>query len=162
MASKKCPKCGEDNPAEAVMCWACYTPLSGSAPLGAGLTGAAGTLPKGAGSPVGVPLTEEPAKKGLDPKAIGIGAFLLVGVIAAVMMSGMMGGGGGEEGGASPTPIPDGVGGGGGHNHLECRHQFRLFPVAAAAAAQLRPQFRRILQPLCHRMRNMKPALWES
>jgi len=26
---KKCPKCGEDNPPEAVMCWACYTPLSG-------------------------------------------------------------------------------------------------------------------------------------
>lgn len=24
-----CRKCGEDNPAEAVMCWACYTPISG-------------------------------------------------------------------------------------------------------------------------------------
>lgn len=29
MTKKKCPKCGEDNPPEAVMCWACYTPLSG-------------------------------------------------------------------------------------------------------------------------------------
>ena len=26
--TQKCPKCGEENPAEAVMCWACYTPLS--------------------------------------------------------------------------------------------------------------------------------------
>ena len=25
---KRCPKCGEENPPEAVMCWACYTPLS--------------------------------------------------------------------------------------------------------------------------------------
>jgi hypothetical protein len=28
---KRCPKCGEENPPEAVMCWACYTPLSGAA-----------------------------------------------------------------------------------------------------------------------------------
>lgn len=28
---KRCPKCGEENPSDAVMCWACYTPLSGSA-----------------------------------------------------------------------------------------------------------------------------------
>lgn len=27
---KRCPKCGEENPSDAVMCWACYTPLSGS------------------------------------------------------------------------------------------------------------------------------------
>lgn len=26
-----CPKCGEDNPIEAVMCWACYTPLGSGA-----------------------------------------------------------------------------------------------------------------------------------
>ena len=30
-AQKQCPKCGEKNPAEAVMCWACYTSLSGGA-----------------------------------------------------------------------------------------------------------------------------------
>lgn len=100
MASKKCPKCGEDNPAEAVMCWACYTPLSGSAPLGAGLAGAAavGTMPKTAGAPMGVPPSNEaPAKKSIDPKVIGVGAFLLVGGVAAVMMSGMLGGGGGDD-----------------------------------------------------------------
>ena len=34
MNPKKCPKCGESNPPEAVMCWACYTPLSGSAGSG--------------------------------------------------------------------------------------------------------------------------------
>ncbi len=95
MASKKCPKCGEDNPAEAVMCWACYTPLSGSAPLGAGLAGGvatAGAMPKTAGAPIGIPQTEAPAKKGIDPKVIGVGAFLLVAVVAAIFMSGALGG----------------------------------------------------------------------
>ena len=29
MSVINCPKCGEENPAEAVMCWACYTPLHG-------------------------------------------------------------------------------------------------------------------------------------
>lgn len=33
---KRCPKCGEENPPEAVMCWACYTPLSAAASAGAG------------------------------------------------------------------------------------------------------------------------------
>lgn len=96
MVSKKCPKCGEDNPGEAVMCWACYTPLSGSAQLGAGLAaGAVGANAKTAavGAPSGVPQIEEPAKKGIDPKMIGVGAFLLVVVGAVVMMSGMLGGG---------------------------------------------------------------------
>ena len=32
---KRCPKCGEENPPEAVMCWACYTPLSAAAAAGA-------------------------------------------------------------------------------------------------------------------------------
>ncbi|MBW3636833.1 MAG: hypothetical protein KY445_10280 [Armatimonadetes bacterium] len=27
MDSKICPRCGEENPSEAVMCWSCYTPL---------------------------------------------------------------------------------------------------------------------------------------
>ncbi len=80
------------------MCWACYTPLSGSAPLGAGLAaGATATLPKTGGPAVGVPQVDAPAKKGIDPKTIAIGAVLLVGVVAAVMMSGMMGGGGGGD-----------------------------------------------------------------
>lgn len=33
---KRCPKCGEENPSEAVMCWACYTPLTQTAHIGAG------------------------------------------------------------------------------------------------------------------------------
>ncbi len=114
MASKKCPKCGEDNPAEAVMCWACYTPLSGSAPLGAGLAAGAavGTMPKTAGAPMGVPPSnDEPAKKGIDPKVIGVGAFLLIGGVVAVMMSGLLGGGGDSgamPGGVDPTaPVAD-------------------------------------------------------
>lgn len=28
-----CPKCSEENPDEAVMCWACYTPLNGGDPV---------------------------------------------------------------------------------------------------------------------------------
>jgi len=35
---KKCPKCGEDNPPEAVMCWACYTPLSGESAASGGVS----------------------------------------------------------------------------------------------------------------------------
>lgn len=136
MASKKCPKCGEDNPAEAVMCWACYTPLSGSAPLGAGLAAAAtaGAMPKTVGAPIGVPQTQQPAKKGIDPKLIGVGAFLLVGGLAALLMSGLMGGKSGEvvatgvdptapidfapsipSGGGRPVAVaPPMLGGGGG------------------------------------------------
>ena len=32
METKRCPKCGEENPPEAVLCWACYTPFSGATP----------------------------------------------------------------------------------------------------------------------------------
>ena len=41
MNKKKCPKCGEENPTEAVMCWACYTLLSGESNV-------AGSTPGGA------------------------------------------------------------------------------------------------------------------
>ncbi len=116
MASKKCPKCGEDNPAEAVMCWACYTPLSGGpvmaggAPIGGPAT--AGIGAKGPG-PVGVPGGDEaPAKKGVDPKMIGVGAFLVVGALVAFMVNGGMGGGSTDDGtGVDPTAPAPGPGG---------------------------------------------------
>ncbi|MBW3636226.1 MAG: zinc finger Ran-binding domain-containing protein [Armatimonadetes bacterium] len=99
MASKKCPKCGEDNPAEAVMCWACYTPLSGSAATtgiagAAGLAGFGGTT-SAAQAPVGVPAVEEAPKKGVDPKLVGIVAFLLIGGVVAFLVNGGMSGGSG-------------------------------------------------------------------
>ncbi|RYG70864.1 hypothetical protein EON80_06595 [bacterium] len=65
MASKKCPKCGEDNPAEAVMCWACYTPLSGGPAVGSMSTATASLAAKGpvGKGPVGVPGVEEDSGK---------------------------------------------------------------------------------------------------
>lgn len=80
MASKQCPKCGEDNPAEAVMCWACYTPLSGAA--GAGANGAASKTGGQPGAPV---IEEAPAKKSVDPKTIVVAALLLVGIAVAFL-----------------------------------------------------------------------------
>jgi hypothetical protein len=68
---KKCPKCGENNPVEAVMCWACYTPLSGSVAAGAGavLGGPTGAAARG----------RDREKKAIAPWQIGvIAAALLV------------------------------------------------------------------------------------
>lgn len=89
------------------MCWACYTPLTGQAPLGAGLAASvatAGAMPKPAGAPVGVPQTQAPEKKALDPKMIGVGAFLLIGGLAAVMLSGVLGGSSTSDTIALPGP----------------------------------------------------------
>lgn len=104
------------------MCWACYTRLGADAGAGlaGGLAGSAagmGGLPTAAaGKPVGIPTDlEEPVKKGIDPKVIGVGGFLVVGVIVAVLLSGALGGGTPvEEGGVNPTPMPGGGGLGGG------------------------------------------------
>jgi hypothetical protein len=64
---KKCPKCGENNPAEAVMCWACYTPLSG-APV------ASGPIPGSTPAP-----GQASEKKPIAPWQIGvIGLALLI------------------------------------------------------------------------------------
>jgi hypothetical protein len=118
VASKKCPKCGEDNPAEAVMCWACYTPLAGSAPIpvaGAARAGAGGVA--GKGGPVGAPTQEDGEKKQLDPKLFVVGGLLLLGIIVAVVMN--MGGSGGSDdstpmgqdpGTTSMSPDPGGGG----------------------------------------------------
>jgi hypothetical protein len=82
-AQKQCPKCGEKNPAEAVMCWACYTSLSGgamAAPAGAGPVGgaiAAGTM------------DDAGDKKKIEPKQlaiIGVGLVVALGFAAKTMM----------------------------------------------------------------------------
>lgn len=83
MSQKKCPKCGEGNPVEAVMCWACYTPLSGASSNAAG---AAATPPINA-APSG-----EKTKKEIPKWQMGvIGVAVLGGVGFAVMT--LMGGG---------------------------------------------------------------------
>lgn len=75
MNQKKCPKCGENNPAEAVMCWACYTPLSGGATVAAGAGGAAAMAAPG----TAVAGKDEGEKKPIAPWQIGVvvGALLL-------------------------------------------------------------------------------------
>jgi hypothetical protein len=73
---KKCPKCGEENPAEAVMCWACYTPLAGS-PAGAG------AAPAGAAPGVAPAATGEKEKTKIPPWQMGV---LGVGLLAALFV----------------------------------------------------------------------------
>jgi hypothetical protein len=75
-------------------------------------------MPKTAGAPMGVPPSNEaPAKKGVDPKMIGVLAFLLVGGVVAAMMNGVMGGS--DDSGAMPmdsgtaTMVEDGMPAGG-------------------------------------------------
>lgn len=115
MAQKKCPKCGEDNPAEAVMCWACYTPLAGGpAAAAAARPPAAAGKPPGPGGPGAADEGDGEKKKlQLDPKVIGVLAFLLIGGgLGVAMNTGMLGGGGGgEDDGDTPPPA---AGGGGG------------------------------------------------
>lgn len=116
MAQKKCPKCGEDNPAEAVMCWACYTPLSGGPAAAPAARAPAGKPP----GPPGAAGDEEGEKKKfqMEPKMIGVIAFLVIGGGIGVFLnmpkssSGDDGGGGDSGttnsggGGGSPAPAP--------------------------------------------------------
>jgi hypothetical protein len=114
---KKCPKCGEMNPAEAVMCWACYTPLTGGAPVAAG-AGGAGALAQ----PNAPSASNDDNKKSIAPWQIGVLAVaLLIGLGFGV--SSMMGGGSvgdssqGGSGGieiSPPSSSSSGGGGGGG------------------------------------------------
>jgi hypothetical protein len=79
---KKCPKCGEMNPAEAVMCWACYAPLSGSAVAGGGTAVA---------SPQVASHREERGKKAIPVWQLGVlggGLLLALGFGAMQMMGG--------------------------------------------------------------------------
>ncbi len=94
-AQKQCPKCGEKNPAEAVMCWACYTSLSG----GAAAPAVGG--PAGGGAMAGAIAGGADAggeKKKLEPKQlaiIGVGLLVVLGFAAKTLMGG--GGGGGDD-----------------------------------------------------------------
>lgn len=130
MSQKKCPKCGEDNPAEAVMCWACYTPLA-AGPAPAGGARAPIAKPNGPGGPPGPGVGEgeegEKKKLALDPKVIGLLAFLVVGGgIAAFMNMKPSSSGDGEEGGGQDPPAattnnnpPANSGGGGGGGEVQ-------------------------------------------
>ncbi|PQV64960.1 hypothetical protein B1R32_103230 [Abditibacterium utsteinense] len=93
------------------MCWACYTPLTAGASLGAGMAGGPAAVTAMPNSPASRPINvpgsaEEPQKKSIDPKIIGVGAFLIVAGLAAFLMSGAMGGNstGETTGGTDPTP----------------------------------------------------------
>ncbi len=89
MNQKKCPKCGENNPPEAVMCWACYTPLSGGAVAAGASPGVAGAV---ATTRPNVAEHEEKEKKPVAPWQIGVVVLaLLIGVGFGV--SQFMGGG---------------------------------------------------------------------
>lgn len=105
MAQKKCSKCGELNPPEAVMCWACYTPLSGGgAPTAAGMAA-------GGGGALRANAEVTHAKKAVEPWQLGV---IGVGVLIAVVMGAraMMGGSGDGSvvetvSAAPPTSVPD-------------------------------------------------------
>jgi len=111
---KKCPKCGEDNPTEAVMCWACYTPLTGAAATAAttagmapGMPGAPG-VPGAHGAPGAPTLTtgeEEAPKKAIQPwqmALVGVGLLIAIGVGVT-----MMGGKTEEEPITTGSPPPE-------------------------------------------------------
>ena len=103
MAQKKCSKCGELNPPEAVMCWACYTPLSGSATAAGMAVGGGGALRASA--------EVSHAKKAVEPWQLGVIGF---GVLIAVVMGARALMGGSDAGSvvetvaaAPPTSVPD-------------------------------------------------------
>ncbi len=99
MSQKKCPKCGEMNPAEAVMCWACYTPLTAGAVAGGGTAAMAATP---------VTTAEKKEKKAVEPWQIGVVAVAVV-LALGFGVSQMMGSSGGEgttDNVAGPIPKP--------------------------------------------------------
>jgi len=104
VANKKCPKCGEDNPAEAVMCWACYTPLTAGA--GAAMSPGAGSgataLPRSSARP-GAVQPDEKEKKKVDPRLFFVGGGLLVAGVIFAFTTGLFGGSGGGDVGAPPA-----------------------------------------------------------
>lgn len=96
-AQKQCPKCGEKNPAEAVMCWACYTSLTGG---GGGATALAGAAGGAIGGPA--PMADSGEKKSMDPKLLGIVGVCLLAAVGFGVNT-MMSGGGSED-----DPLPSG------------------------------------------------------
>ncbi len=98
MSQKKCPKCGEMNPAEAVMCWACYTPLTG----GAAAVGAGGAATMTAAPTATAEKKEKTAIAPWQLGVVGVAVLLALGFGA----SQMMGGGETVEPGAVDGPVP--------------------------------------------------------
>ena len=108
MATKKCPKCGEENPAEAVMCWACYTPLAGGA---AAVAGGGLVTPRGgaaAVTPAATAAAQDEEKKAIDPKIFLVLGLLLVAGVIGGFTSGIFGGSGGAD--TLPTDLPSNTG----------------------------------------------------
>jgi hypothetical protein len=104
-AQKQCPKCGEKNPAEAVMCWACYTSLTGGSTGAAALAGAGGGAIGGA---IGgaTPVTDSGEKKSIDPKQlaiVGVGLLVALGFGVKTMMGSGDDTGGGDLNGNGPV-----------------------------------------------------------
>lgn len=83
MAQKKCSKCGELNPPEAVMCWACYTPLSGGSASAAGMAASGGGALRASAEVTRVKKAIEPWQLGV----VGVGGLLAVVMGARSMMS---------------------------------------------------------------------------
>lgn len=106
MATKKCPKCGEENPAEAVMCWACYTPLAGGA---AAAAGGGLVAPRGGAAAVTPAATAaaEEEKKAVDPKIFLVAGLLLVALVIGGFTTGLFGGGGSSSSEDSTLPAVD-------------------------------------------------------
>ena len=92
MATKKCPKCGEENPAEAVMCWACYTPLAGGA---AAVAGGGLVTPRGgaaAVTPAATAAAQDEKSSAVDPKIFVVVALLLGAMVIGAFTTGLVGG----------------------------------------------------------------------
>lgn len=114
MANKKCPKCGEDNPAEAVMCWACYTPLTASAGAamgaGPGMGGGGTATMQRAGTAIIPGADDGAAKKQIDPRIFFVAGGLLLAGLLVAFTQGMFSGGGGDgmtvDSGGSNTAAP--------------------------------------------------------
>ncbi len=97
MATKKCPKCGEENPAEAVMCWACYTPLAGGA---AAVAGGGLVTPRGgaaAVTPAATAAAQDSEKTPVDPKIFVVVGLLVVAAVIGSFTTGLIGGKGGGD-----------------------------------------------------------------
>jgi len=106
VATKKCPKCGEENPAEAVMCWACYTPLAGgaAAAAGGGLVAPRGGV--ASVTPAATAARQNEEKKGVDPKIFLVVGLLLVALVIGGFTTGIFGGAPADAGLPIPEPKP--------------------------------------------------------
>jgi hypothetical protein len=147
---KQCPKCGEENPPEAVMCWACYTPLSGGGAVG-------GASAAGGGGATAATTHDDGEKKKIPPwqlGVIGVGLLLAIGIGVRSMMPASSSdegagidapagvdpamppspGGGGE---AAPAPSPSPSGGGSSITPEEAPYKIVVPPNPRVATATM-------------------------